>query len=287
MDASEQAAEQLVRMTLQGTEYTLRLTGVGAKNLAGVLIAIAQGHQQTKGKTRLKTLLDANKELKVFQLDAGDLSAFAKEAKKYGLLYTVIKPGNARAGDMVDVMAKAEDAAKISRILERLGFGRTDVADVVSEIEAAREVAGHAAPDKGVEAKDEAERIVDELFEKPLAKDGAKTGDPLVQKTEANLPSEPISASTARHSEDSMSKAAAERGKPLPTNEGKANANQRGNSKDTAERSDTRRSVKADMDDIKKSRKDSPTPKPPAQQTRHSQDATRRTRKPKPKSKGR
>jgi len=274
-------------MTLQGTEYTLRLTGAGAKNLAGVLIAIAQGHQQTKGKTRLKSLLDANKELKVFQLDAGDLSAFAKEAKKYGLLYTVIRSGKVSPGDKVDVMAKAEDAAKISRILERLGFGRTDVADVVSEIEAARESAGRTAADKGEQTKDEAERIVDELLEKPMAKDGAKTNDPLVQKTEAHPPSEPISDSTARHSEDSTSKAAAERGKPLPTNEGKVNANQRGNSKDTAERSDTRRSVKAEMDDIKKSRKDSSAPKPPVQQTRHSQDAARRTRKPKSKSKGR
>ena len=32
MDASSEAAEQIVRMTLEGTEVALRITGAGAKN---------------------------------------------------------------------------------------------------------------------------------------------------------------------------------------------------------------------------------------------------------------
>ena len=273
MDASEQAAEQLVRMTLLGTEYTLRLTGAGAKNLAAALIAIAKGHQQTKGKTRLKTLLDANKELKVFQLDAGDIKAFAAEAKKYGLLYTVVRPGKVLPGDTVDVMAKAEDAAKISRILDRLDLGKTDIADVVSEIEAARGQAGHEAADRGVEAKDEADRIVDEILAKPIAKDGIGTQDPLAQKTDSRSPSEPISGSTAKRSEGF-------------TNEGKDKGGTRPARKapegDRGMSSEGRRSVKAEMEEIRQSKRDAPKSKEPQpQQTRNHQQPTKRTRKPK------
>ena len=271
MDASEQAAEQLVRMTLQGTEYTLRLSGAGAKNLAAALMAIAKGHHQTKGKTRLKTLLDANKELKVFQLDAGDLKAFAQEAKKYGLLYTVVRPGKVLPGDMVDVMAKAEDAAKISRILDKLDLGKTDVADVVSEIEAAREQAGQNAADKGVEAKDEADRIVDELLAKPVAKDGADKQPPLVQKTDSRPPSEPTSANTARHSEGFTNEEGKD--KPRPASKAKERGGDMSN--------EGRRSIKAEMEELRQSRKDAPKQKAQPQQSRNPQQPTRRARKPK------
>ena len=39
MDASSEAAEQIVRMTLEGTEVALRITGAGAKNAAAMLLA--------------------------------------------------------------------------------------------------------------------------------------------------------------------------------------------------------------------------------------------------------
>ena len=41
MDASSEAAEQIVRMTLEGTEVALRITGAGAKNAAAMLLAAA------------------------------------------------------------------------------------------------------------------------------------------------------------------------------------------------------------------------------------------------------
>ena len=39
MDASSEAAEQIVRMTLEGTEVALRITGAGAKNAAASSMA--------------------------------------------------------------------------------------------------------------------------------------------------------------------------------------------------------------------------------------------------------
>lgn len=50
MDASSEAAEQIVRMTLEGTEVALRITGAGAKNAAAMLLAAAASNEKTKGR---------------------------------------------------------------------------------------------------------------------------------------------------------------------------------------------------------------------------------------------
>ena len=48
MDASSEAAEQIVRMTLEGTEVALRITGAGAKNAAAMLLAAAASNEKPR-----------------------------------------------------------------------------------------------------------------------------------------------------------------------------------------------------------------------------------------------
>ena len=57
MSYSGDAAEQVVRMTLEGTEVAAKITGVGAKQVAVILYAILQDRQKTSGKTRLGNML--------------------------------------------------------------------------------------------------------------------------------------------------------------------------------------------------------------------------------------
>ena len=64
MNMSGDAAEQVVRMSLQGAEVAVRLTGSGAKHTAMLLAAILKEEQKTKGKTRLTSMLKSGKELK-------------------------------------------------------------------------------------------------------------------------------------------------------------------------------------------------------------------------------
>ena len=51
MNHSGDAAEQIVRMSLEGTDIALRLTGSAAKNIAILLYSIIKGEQQSKGRS--------------------------------------------------------------------------------------------------------------------------------------------------------------------------------------------------------------------------------------------
>ncbi len=54
---SADAAEQVVRMTLEGGEVAIKLAGSGAKQLAILLYAVLRDQKKTKGKTRLTNML--------------------------------------------------------------------------------------------------------------------------------------------------------------------------------------------------------------------------------------
>ena len=90
MNTSGEAAEQIVRMSLEGFEVAARITGAGAKNIAILLYSILKEEKKTKGKARLTNMLRSGKELKVFTVKNGDLKKFTQEAKKYGVLYCVL-----------------------------------------------------------------------------------------------------------------------------------------------------------------------------------------------------
>lgn len=135
MSTSGETADQVVRMTLNGVEVAARITGSGAKNLAVMLYAIIHDQQRTKGKVRLESLLRSGKELKVFTMKESDLRVFCKEAKKYGVLYCVLKDRNHTNGaaGAADIMVRAEDASKINRIVERFGLSSIDSVQVRNE----------------------------------------------------------------------------------------------------------------------------------------------------------
>ena len=117
------AAEQMVRMSLAGMEVALRISGAGAKNIAVLLAAILKEEQKTQGKTRLSNLIKSGKELTVFTIPEEDLSLFKREAKRYGVLYCDIKEKECRENQTVDLIARAEDAPKINRIIEKFQMG--------------------------------------------------------------------------------------------------------------------------------------------------------------------
>ena len=81
MNRSGDAAEQIVRMSLEGTEVALRLTGSAAKNIAAALYTIMQNKDKNKirGKQRLTAMLKSGKELKVFTVSEEHLKQFAQE----------------------------------------------------------------------------------------------------------------------------------------------------------------------------------------------------------------
>lgn len=138
MNTSSDAAEQLVRISLNTVEVAAKITGNGAKNVAVMLYAIMKDQKQTKGKTRLNNMLKSGQPLKIYAVRDQDLQKFCTEAKKYGVLYCVLKDKNADDG-MTDIMVREFDSAKINRIFERFNLANVDMASIKTEIEKSRE----------------------------------------------------------------------------------------------------------------------------------------------------
>ena len=90
MNHAGDAAEQVVRMSLEGAEVALKITGVAAKNLAAALYTILKDQKKTKGKARIEAMLREKRPLKVYTLKKEDCPEFARQAKGYGILYAPI-----------------------------------------------------------------------------------------------------------------------------------------------------------------------------------------------------
>lgn len=192
MNHSGDAAEQIVRMSLEGTDVALRLTGSAAKNIAVLIYSIIKGEQQSKGKARLTNMLKSGKELKVVTVKNSELKKFQQEAKKYGVLYCVMKDRDNKNPDaIVDIMARAEDASKISRIMERFHLSSTDRATVTADF-VLNKNNGIGENEIGVMPKDEADLLLDDILDKPIKKE-EKSVNPATAKTEKYPLSEPSS----------------------------------------------------------------------------------------------
>lgn len=204
MTNSGDAAEQIVRFSLEGTEVALKLTGSAAKNVAAAIYAVLKNRDKNKikGRQRLTAMLKSGRELKVFTVSEEHLKQFATEAKRYGVVYCALRGKEPAADGMVDVMVRAEDASKINRIVERFNLATVDAASIKSEIEQSREGRGEggdpkAAPDvmeKQQPQKSEEDRLLDEMMGAPTQKEERSAQNPLAAGTEKSPPSAPTSA---------------------------------------------------------------------------------------------
>ena len=140
MNTSGEAADQVVRMSLEVGEAALKISGAGAKQLAVLLYAILKEQKKTRGRARLETLVRSGRPLTVFSVKESDLRKFVQEAKRYGILYCAVRNPRGSSDGMVDIMVKEEDAPRINRIVERFQFATvTEAAQIKTEIEKSRE----------------------------------------------------------------------------------------------------------------------------------------------------
>lgn len=164
MYGSGDTADQMVRMTLQGIEVaanvTLKAGGATAKSLAATLYAILTDKKKVKGKTHLNSLLKSGKELKVFAIRHEDLKIFCEEAKRYGVLYSVLKEKNNKDG-ICDIMVRAEDASKISRIVDKFELAKIDTKAIKEAILAQKE---NPVKDIPIMSSEEHDKLVTELM---------------------------------------------------------------------------------------------------------------------------
>lgn len=138
-----EAADQMVSYSFKGGEVLLRLTGDGAKHLAIYLANLLKQGGPSKGKTTLKRMIADGKELSVQRIDAWQIPYFNEMSKKYGVMFVAVKDAKTVDGQC-DIMFRTEDAARVSRIFDRLAISEhPDVAHIKSEIIRSKEDKGN------------------------------------------------------------------------------------------------------------------------------------------------
>lgn len=98
MNYGGDAADQIVRYSLEGTEVALKLTGEAAKNFAVFAAAVLRDQKKMHGKTNLTRLLRENKPLRFFEVPESRMKEFAREANVRGLLYVPVRDRSKAAG---------------------------------------------------------------------------------------------------------------------------------------------------------------------------------------------
>ena len=84
MTSNGDAAEQVVRLSLEGFEVAAKLSGSAAKEVAILLVSVLKQEvtqsNKTRGKARLSNMIKSGKELKVFSIQQKYLPTFTKHA---------------------------------------------------------------------------------------------------------------------------------------------------------------------------------------------------------------
>lgn len=119
MNTSGDAAEQVVRLSLEGVEVAAKITGSAAKEVSALLIAALKNRDRNKvkGRQRLTAMLRSGKELTIFTVKNQDMARFVADAKRYGVVYCVLREAKDNPQGISEIMVRAEDAAKINRIV--------------------------------------------------------------------------------------------------------------------------------------------------------------------------
>ena len=119
MNPGGEAADQLMRMYLSGTEMVVRLSGSFLKNLLAIMMALAKNHKKVYGKISLANMLRETRDLRTFTMTPAQYKAFKKLAKKQGILFAAVSDKDGK-GKLFDVILPATEVDRANRIFERI-----------------------------------------------------------------------------------------------------------------------------------------------------------------------
>lgn len=112
MNYGGDAADQIVRYSMEGMEHTLRISGSIAKNLAVFIVAVLKDQKKTYGKTQMVRMIKERRPTKFFTVPDDRMKEFAREAKARGLLYVVIKDKKKPSADFKGLIPTADAAGR-------------------------------------------------------------------------------------------------------------------------------------------------------------------------------
>ena len=143
MNYGSEPADQVVRYSLEGAEFALRISGTAAKNFFIFAQAVLHDSKKTHGKTHLIRLLKEQKPLKFFTVDKDRMHDFARASKAHGLLYCPIR--DKMDPDHIEIAILQDDASKANRIIDKLQLAVVDTG-TAELVDAVQQNLENAAP---------------------------------------------------------------------------------------------------------------------------------------------
>ena len=62
------APDQVLRLSMEGAEFALKISGAAAKNIAAALYAVLKDQKRTKGKARITTMLRQQRPMTIYTI---------------------------------------------------------------------------------------------------------------------------------------------------------------------------------------------------------------------------
>ena len=189
MNYGSEPADQVVRYSLEGAEFALRISGTAAKNFYIFAQAVLHDSKKTHGKTHLIRLLKEQKPLKFFTVDKDRMHDFARAAKAHGLLFCPIR--DKMDPDHIEIAILQDDASKANRIIDKLQLAVVDTgtAELIDTVQQER---SEPTPEPETERVQTEDGAVE--FEVGADEEQFNMGFP--QGSESASPSEPFSDSS-------------------------------------------------------------------------------------------
>ena len=116
-----EAADQLVRMMLSGSEVAVRLGGSALKNMLALTMALAKNNKTISGKINLGKMLRETRDIRQFPMTPEQYKEFSKLAKKQKILFSAIRDKDG-TGKLIDVILPVTELDRANMIFERVGY---------------------------------------------------------------------------------------------------------------------------------------------------------------------
>ena len=116
-----EAADQLVRMMLSGTEVTVRLGGSALKNMLALTMALAKNNKALYGKVSIGKMLRETRNLRQFPMTPEQYKEFSRLARKQKILFSVISDKDDK-GKLIDVILPETELDRANMLFERITY---------------------------------------------------------------------------------------------------------------------------------------------------------------------
>lgn len=121
MSTGGEAADQMVRMMLSGSEVAIRLSGSALKNMLALTMALAKQNKRLSGKVNMTRMLRETRDLRLFPMTPEQYHAFRRQARKQRLLFSAISDRDAK-GRLFDVVMPVTELDRANLIFDRIKY---------------------------------------------------------------------------------------------------------------------------------------------------------------------